>query len=425
MTEPALKENEPLDQEACWELLKRVAASTPLKRATRLQKLLLYVGQCSLKDGRDQVREQEIGTKVFGRPESYDTSIDNIVRTNVSDLRKRIGAYFNGEGQHEPVTMEIPRGSYLPVFTRRREEAASIAEPTEAVHVPEAEETLAPAVRQWGRWVAAVAITEAVVIVALTVGCLVLWNQRHSHERQLFAWSNSPELAGLWNPILREKGDVLMCAGGNVFSWKAIYGGKGAGRGTNYPGLIAAGKEIEYPYFSNTTVSSVAMLSSLIERAGGTPRFALAATTPLPRFQEHPIILLNAYNNQWTMRLAEPLRFHFAPDIAESEQSIVDRTRPGFSWKRDPNVPYSSADDYALVARFWDPTVDNWVLILAGIGRNGSEAAAEFVTNPQYLQMLRKQAGTDFTNRNIEAVLKLSVIEGKTGAPTIVAVHVW
>ena len=34
-------------------------------------------------------------------------------------------------------------------------------------------------------------------------------------------------------------------------------------------------------------------------------------------------------------------------------------------------------------------------------------------------------AGADFTNRNVEAVVKVSVIEGKTGAPTIVAVHVW
>jgi hypothetical protein len=88
-------------------------------------------------------------------------------------------------------------------------------------------------------------------------------------------------------------------------------------------------------------------------------------------------------------------------------------------------VPYTSADDYALVARFWDSTTDNWVLILAGLGRNGTEAAAQVVTTPQYLELLREKAGKDFTNRNIEAVLKLSVVEGKTGAPSIVAVHVW
>jgi hypothetical protein len=94
-------------------------------------------------------------------------------------------------------------------------------------------------------------------------------------------------------------------------------------------------------------------------------------------------------------------------------------------WERDSTLPYSGADDYALVARFHDTTTDSWVVVLAGVGRNGSEAAAQFATSPHYMQMLRDQAGTDFTNRNVEAVLKISVIDGKTGAPSIQAVHVW
>jgi hypothetical protein len=412
ITEPAPTIEEPIDPETCWALLERVAGSAQLKRATRLKELLLYVGQCSLKDGRDQVREQEIGAKVFGRPDGYDTSFDNIVRTNVSDLRKRIEAYFHGEGLNEPVVMEIPRGSYLPVFHRRPEETASIAEPLTATSA-EADAPIPPPARWNNRWVLAAAIAAAVVIVALSAGCFALWRQLQSPERALSPWSNSPAVAAFWEPILREKGDILICAGGNVLAPNALLG------------VITAGKDIDYPYFSITTVSSVTMLSSLIERGGATPQFAFAATTPLPQFHEHPVILLNAYNNHWTLRLAEPLRFYFSPEFGEPNHSILDHMRPDIAWKRDYSVPYASADDYALVARFWDSTTDNWVLILAGLGRNGTEAAAEVVTSPQYLELFRQQAGTDITNRNIEAVLKLSVIEGKTGAPTIVAVHVW
>jgi hypothetical protein len=71
-------------------------------------------------DGCGRVHEQEIGSQVFKRPDSYDTSFDNIVRTNVSDLRKRIETYFqSSEGAHEPLIVEIPRGAYTPVFRFR------------------------------------------------------------------------------------------------------------------------------------------------------------------------------------------------------------------------------------------------------------------------------------------------------------------
>ena len=56
---------------------------------------------------------------------------------------------------------------------------------------------------------------------------------------------------------------------------------------------------------------------------------------------------------------------------------------------------------------------------------NGTEAAALFATDPHYLDQLRGHIGKSFANRNVEVVLKVNVIDGKTGAPSIMAVHVW
>jgi len=70
-----------------------------------------------------------------------------------------------------------------------------------------------------------------------------------------------------------------------------------------------------------------------------------------------------------------------------------------------------------------DATTGSWVVVIAGLGRNGTEAAAQFATSPHYMQMLKDQIGMDYSNRNIEAVLRVRVIEGKTGAPSILAVH--
>ena len=133
------------------------------------------------------------------------------------------------------------------------------------------------------------------------------------------------------------------------------------------------------------------------------------------------MILLGGYNNQWTMRLIESLPYHFAP---EPDSAIVDGTGQ-MRWARDTSLPYSSADDYAIVSRFRDSTTGNWVVALAGLGRNGTEAAAVFATSPHYVQELRDKVGSNIAKRNVIAVLRVNVIDGKTGAPSMLMAKAW
>ncbi len=119
MSERTPQEGELPSPKICWALLENIAESPQLKRSARLQNLLFYVGRRSLREGADQIHEQEIGVEVYRRAAGYDTNVDNIVRVNASELRKRIAAYFETEGSHEPLIMDIPRGQYVPVFRYR------------------------------------------------------------------------------------------------------------------------------------------------------------------------------------------------------------------------------------------------------------------------------------------------------------------
>ncbi len=110
------------------ELLDRVASSAPFQRSKRLRELLQYLGERALKDPTCTLREQEIGVDVLGRPSDYDTSHDTLVRVLVSQLRKKLQEYFATEGRDEPVVIEIPKGSYLPVFRLRELEAEATVE---------------------------------------------------------------------------------------------------------------------------------------------------------------------------------------------------------------------------------------------------------------------------------------------------------
>lgn len=403
------------DRDAILHELQAVIASQHFCNSKRYPALLKYIVENALEGKSELLKERTLGVDVFDRPSDYDTNADTVVRFTAGEVRKRLQLYYSEHGGTSGIQISLPVGSYVPEFLLENAIPEEVKDTVEAdpggldedSACPDSgseESASHPPQRAWKisrplLWLALAAI------IALTILTAFRWVNRSPRSQSA---SND-----FWLPMLRAKGPVLICAGGNVLAQNGLLG------------VITAGKDIDYPYFSITTVSSVSMLSRLIERGGATPQFTFAATTSLPQLHERPTILLNAYNNHWTLRLSEPLRFHFTPEFGEPNHSIVDRLHPDVSWKRDSNVPYNSADDYALVARYWDRTTDNWVLVLAGIGRNGSEAAAQVVTSPQYLQLLKDQAGTDFSNRNVEAVVKVSVIEGKTGAPTILAVHVW
>jgi hypothetical protein len=217
MTESLLQIRDLPDTGTCWALLERIASSSHVKRAARLQELLFYLGKCSLKDGLDTVHEQRIGVDVFGRSGDYDTSDDNIVRTNVSELRKRVEAYFEGEGAHETLIVEIPRGSYVPVFRNRPVKpqiasaaaTAKVLEPAPASVVPISKPADAASVHPstflQSRWVL---ILAGATIIALAATCVVFRYQYRSLYRSMYPWQSQPAVAELWSDIFNARPDT-------------------------------------------------------------------------------------------------------------------------------------------------------------------------------------------------------------------------
>jgi hypothetical protein len=411
--------------------LHSVLASPHFCNSKRYPALLRYIVEKALAGESQSLKERTIGVEVFDRSPSYDTNADTVVRYTAGEVRKRLSLHYHELEEKPAIQIALPVGSYVPEFLHlpedSREHQASAAPPThelttapEWIHQTESPVLWNPALpqarpadlhdlhhlaapaeghRSSRRW--------SIVFVAFA--CIILlagfgWKYRGAQSKV--------PLDRFWGPVLRDHAVVPVCIGGSVFSQ------------THTSGVATATKDIDYPFVSMQSAAAVAQISALLARNGGaTAQLQSSATTPLNELREHPVILLGGYNNQWTQRLLEPLRFHFAP--TEVGERIVDTEHPGTYWERDPTQPYSGADDYALVARFRDQTTDSWIVALAGIGRNGTEAAAQFATSPRYMAMLRDKLGTDFANKNVEAVLQIHVIEGKTGAPAIVAAHIW
>lgn len=96
------------------------AVAATLANASRLLRLLTYIGDRCSRGETDKLHEYEIATEVFGRSETtFNPGEDAIVRVEAHRLRKRLKEYYEGEGKEHEIHISIPPGSYVLVFTHR------------------------------------------------------------------------------------------------------------------------------------------------------------------------------------------------------------------------------------------------------------------------------------------------------------------
>lgn len=98
--------------------LDRVLGSACFRNGARLSRLLRHLVESSLEGRADHLKEYTLGTEVFDRP-SFDPRVDTVVRSTARHLRFKLDEYYKTEGQGDPLLIELPKGSYVPVFHPR------------------------------------------------------------------------------------------------------------------------------------------------------------------------------------------------------------------------------------------------------------------------------------------------------------------
>jgi TolB-like protein len=98
--------------------LERIVADDLFSGAARLCRFLRFTVESKISGREDQVKEFVIGREVFDRKDGYDPRLDPIVRVEARRLRAKLAQYYAGPGRTEPLRLEYPRGSYVPIVTR-------------------------------------------------------------------------------------------------------------------------------------------------------------------------------------------------------------------------------------------------------------------------------------------------------------------
>jgi hypothetical protein len=380
--------------------LAEVLRSVHFTHSKRYPALLTHVVEKTLDGQAGDLKERTVGVEVFHRRPDYDNNDDTIVRVTAGEVRKRLALVYHESATGHSVQIELPPGSYVPEFFRDAVEDAPrtgfAPDPPQIVPEPlpvSASLPRAPANTRRFAWAAV-----ALVATGL-LGYGLHWSlvQRDSVHR-------------FWQPVRASAVPVILCPGALVFS------------ATSESNVTKAQKTDAYPYISVATADA---LSSLVDRmARDHIDYSIQPTSAitLTDMREHPMVLVGAYNNEWSLRLLNGLRYRFSD---EPNLQIYDSMNPSVVWARPPQVAYKEADDFALVARFRDKLTENFVVIVGGIGKNGTEAAAQFVTSPRYLDLLDRPQSKDWASKNLEFVIRTKVIDGRAVPPTIEAVYLW
>jgi hypothetical protein len=388
------------------ELIDRIASSKTLQRSARLRELLLDIGSHTLAVEPLKLTEQAIGVRVFGRSPSYNPADDTIVRSSVRQLRLKLKEYFENEGAAEAWTVEIPKGSYVALFSPRA--IADVLSPSR----PEPP-------RPWG-----LAIGLAAACAVLAAACVLLWLDRPGVPAEpdtlfsrIFALRPGPirfvftdsvmVVAGhlVGTPTLEQYIDQSYLA-----ETKRLLPGK------NGESLVdhLAGRQI-------TSFADVEILAKVLQThpsVGHRVELRHARFMRTRDFKTDNFVIMGSFtSNPWNRLFDSSLQFSI--DKFAGVRNLSPRPGEPALWAANEAQGVAPA----RVALLENLTGTGFVLTISGFSMEATEGAGEFLLRPDSVPALLKALGLNSGERlpPFEMVLETSALQGTARSARIVA----
>lgn len=466
--------NEADREDPRWLLVERVAASRSLGHSPRLAEFLRYIVDCTVRDQHEQISEQQIGVRVFGRAEGYDSNNDNIVRNYARTLRKRLDDYFRNEGVDEPLTLMVPRGGYVPVFLPR--DASELVQPadsqpadselaadTAVLPMPSTSEPAGVSIDpqrpqptatlpkmdvsiQGRRSLAASPVVLALLLAigaAGTAGYFIGWRQRQTNQyrsgsllwSQLFTPSRDtyivPSDGGLvmMQSFSREQVTLPEYMSGSYRSHAEIdHGIQGLLKNPSTDGATLLTHKVETlaarRYTSIVDLDLAAWVAQLSAVVPGhlVIRFARDLTIDDLR-NANAVLIGSSDSNPWVSLFEPQLNFQFARGNEFGGSATIVNTHPlpqeQKSYASITGDPENST--YGVIAYVPNLEGSGHVLLVEGVNMAATQAAANLLMDPGAMQGLLKRALDSHGNlQRFEVLLKTnSVASNASGVEVI------
>jgi hypothetical protein len=362
------------------------------------------------------MKERTLGVVVFARDPTYDTSVDPVVRVTAGEVRRRLGQYYADEAHRRDLRIDLPAGSYRPVYSwPHPPPPPPLVQEVREAH-PVVPTGPAPARRLW--IVAALAGATALVLITL------LATRQPVHAETV--------LSRFWAPLFEASTPVLLCPGGlDMYELPAdvkVAVNAAATSTDDLPPIQLQPRGVERVgarYVAIGDAVAIARIAALFQEHRRTYQIREHNLTTFADLRASPAVLIGMFSNAWTLQLGSDFRFVGRIEGDGHHVGIIDRQRPDSAWRLPRPWPSLKVSrDYALVSRVVNPATGTSVITAAGLTPFGTAAAGEFITSPAHLERALAEVA-NWWSRSLQIVLETDVIDGAAGAPRVVATHVW
>jgi hypothetical protein len=392
-----------------WTLLERIASSQHLKSSLRLREFLFYIAECAIREAPEDATEQQIGIRVFGRSPGYNSSEDSIVRTHARLLRQKLALYFAEEGLTEETVVDIPKGHYLPVFHPRSGNPMVTEHASGQVMDAHPE---SPAARHFNR---RIAWTGLFVLPFLVAAAVLIW-----HPWKTSA-SPSSSIETFWRPFIGDDSSLV------IYS-NAWFAGDSTS-GLRYASPQTSANDAETGAYVDTytgigELASVYDLTKLFDAHKATFTLKRSLLVTWDEAKSRNLVFIGSRAENPSLRVLQPT-VDFTMETVPGSAGVVNlHPKPGEpALYSRPERPLT--DDYAILALAPGVEPGKRILVFSGLTTFGTQAAVEYVCNPETASELLKQiTGPKGEIRPFEAVLHTTIGGGVPLQTRLVTIRV-
>lgn len=443
--------------------LDEIVDGVGFRGSQRSGQFLRYIVEQAVAGRFDSLKERAIGIELFGRPPSYDTGEDAIVRVTASDVRKRLLQHYGSCEALPEFRISLPLGSYVPEIVRETHGTAVLP------NIKDARQDLAASSisSAMPRLESSLQSPEGNALAVAPPSSVPLQPVRSRSKLLFLALSVAILVAGLGLALFGLMGkhdDRVQTAPAAVLPWSAIFSSSHPTHLiTSDPDIsgvqrLTGGNPISVSDYANHNYipddkTIPPQIKAICANLMGGDKAATVDTRiavniaglaqsysrridvqgarqiqfSTLRSDDNFIILGSPWTDPWFSLFNDHLDFRIAFDKS-SRREIIQNVHPAAN-ERALYVPTAegghTGESFAVIAFLQNPDQNGQVMLLAGINAEGTQAAGNLITDLPRLTATLNSCGISVSGplKHFEMLLRVKTMASSPSEFDVISCH--